>query len=87
MGFRKRAFISGAAASALRVGDDLPEASRQAGSIVSHKRVDRLYTEEKLQIKRRPRKKGPISERQPLVRPTAANEVCSMGFVFDRVAN
>jgi transposase InsO family protein len=59
---------------------------RQAGERVNHKRVDRLYALEKLQVRRRRRKKVPISERQPLVRPEAANEVWSMDFVFDRVA-
>lgn len=60
---------------------------RQAGEVVNHKRVDRLYAEEKLQLRRRRRKKVPVSERQPLIRPTAANEVWSMDFVFDRVAS
>lgn len=59
---------------------------RQAGEIVNHKRVDRLYALQKLQLRRRRRKKVPISERQPLIRPAAANEVWSMDFVFDRVA-
>jgi putative transposase len=59
---------------------------RQAGHHVNHKRVDRLYALEKLQVRRRRRKKVPISERQPLERPAAANEVWSMDFVFDRVA-
>ena len=60
---------------------------RQAGEIVNHKRVDRLYAEEKLQIKRRRRKKVPITDRQPLLRPDTANEVWSMDFVFDRSAD
>jgi transposase InsO family protein len=59
---------------------------RQAGQCVNHKRVERLYSLEKLQIKRRRRKKIPVAERQPLVRPGAPNEVWSMDFVFDRVA-
>jgi putative transposase len=59
---------------------------RQAGQVVNHKRVDRLYAQEKLQVRRRRRKKVPVTERQPLVRPGAANEVWSMDFVFDRVA-
>ncbi len=59
---------------------------RQAGQCVNHKRVERLYSLEKLQIKRQRRKKIPMVERQPLVRPGAPNEVWSMGFVFDRVA-
>ena len=59
---------------------------RQAGEQVNHKRVERLYAAEKLQIKRRRRKKVPITDRQPLERPEAANEVWSMDFVYDRVA-
>ena len=60
---------------------------RQAGHCVNHKRVERLYSEEKLQVRRRRRKKIPVSERQPLIRPGAPNEVWSMDFVFDRVAS
>jgi transposase InsO family protein len=59
---------------------------RQAGLMVNHKRVDRLYALAKLQVRRRKRKKVPVSERQPLVRPRTANEVWSMDFVFDRTA-
>jgi len=59
---------------------------RQAGDRVNHKRVDRLYALQRLQIKRRRRKKVPVADRQPLIRPEAANEVWSMDFVFDRVA-
>ena len=42
---------------------------RQAGELVNHKRVERLYALEKLQVRRRRRKKIPLAERQPLVRP------------------
>jgi putative transposase len=59
---------------------------RQQGLKVNHKRVDRLYSEARLQIRRRKRKKAPVSDRQPLVRPLAANEVWSLDFVFDRIA-
>jgi putative transposase len=59
---------------------------RQAGQLVNHKRVERLYRLEKLQVRRRRRKKIPVAERQPLVRPGRPNEVWSMDFVFDRVA-
>lgn len=59
---------------------------RQRGELVNHKRVERLYTLEKLQVRRRRRKKIPVSERQPLIRPGAANEVWSADFLFDRVA-
>ena len=60
---------------------------RQAGMIVNYKRVERLYREAKLQVRRRKRKKVPVGERQPLLRPTAANQVWSMDFVFDRTAD
>lgn len=59
---------------------------QQAGEAVNAKRVHRLYVEERLQIRRRRRKKVPLADRQPLVKPTAANEVWSADFVFDRTA-
>ncbi len=59
---------------------------RQAGLKVYHKRVERLYAEARLQVKRRRRKKVPVTDRQPLGRPQAANQVWSMDFVFDRTA-
>jgi putative transposase len=60
---------------------------RQGGLLVNYKRVERLYQEAKLQVRRRKRKKILLGERQPLVRPTAANQVWSMDFVFDRTAD
>jgi len=60
---------------------------RQAGEIINYKRVERLYGLEKLQIRRRRRKKIPVSDRQPLIRPGRANEIWSMDFVFDRIAS
>lgn len=59
---------------------------RQQGWVVNHKRVERLYAQEQLQVKRRRRKKVPVFERQPLVRPVSADAVWSMDFMFDRVA-
>ena len=59
---------------------------RQAGQVVNHKRVDRLYAEARLQVKRRRRKKVPLQDRQPLLRPQRCNEVWSADFVFDRTA-
>ncbi|MFX4681835.1 DDE-type integrase/transposase/recombinase, partial [Acinetobacter baumannii] len=54
---------------------------------VNHKRVERLYAEEKLQVRRRKRKKVPVSERQPLIRPLSANQVWSMDFMRDQLAD
>jgi putative transposase len=52
---------------------------------VNHKRVERLYSEAELQVRRR--KKVPLGKRQPLVRPEHADQVWSMDFVFDRSAD
>jgi putative transposase len=60
---------------------------RQQGLVVNHKRVERLYSQEQLQVQKRKRKKVPVSERQPLVRPERADHVWSMDFVFDRSAD
>lgn len=57
---------------------------RLAGDVVNHKRVDRLYAQAGLQIRKR--KKIPLAECHPLPRPMAANQVWSMDFVFDRTA-
>lgn len=76
---RKRSSLS-PETSPLRRRQDL---SKAAGKLVNHKRVDRLYAEQACRQKRR-RKKIPLSERHPLERPTAANQVWSMDFLFDR---
>ena len=60
---------------------------RQSGLVVNHKRVDRLYAEAELQIKKRKRKKVPMADRQPLGRPQNPNQMWSMDFVFDRTAD
>ena len=61
---------------------------RQAGGeVINYKRVERIYRLEKLQIRRRRRKKIPTADRQPLLRPGAANETWSVDFVFDRIAS
>jgi transposase InsO family protein len=59
---------------------------RQAGEVVNHKRVERLYAQAGLQLRKRKRKKIPLAERHPLQRPMAANQVWSMDFVYDRTA-
>jgi transposase InsO family protein len=59
---------------------------RQAGQMVNYKRVERLYQEANLQVRRRKRKRVPVADRQPPLRPAAADEVWSIDFVFDRTA-
>jgi Transposase and inactivated derivatives len=60
---------------------------RQEQWPVNYKRVERLYQQANLQVRRRRRKKVPVGDRQPLFRPDAANQVWSMDFVFDRTAD
>lgn len=59
---------------------------RQEGRIVNYKRVERWYREQQLQVRRRKSKKVSTGERQLLLRPSQANQVWSMDFVFDRTA-
>lgn len=60
---------------------------RQAGHAVNHKRVQRLYSQLGLQVRKRRRKKVPLCERQPLTLPATPNDVWSWDFVFDRTAD
>lgn len=60
---------------------------RQEGLAVNLKRVRRLYREELLMVRRRKRKKVALADRQPLLRPSRQNEVWSVDFVFDRLAD
>lgn len=60
---------------------------RHEGWSANLKRVRRLYRLEGLQVKRRQRKKVPLWDRQPLLRPARRNEVWSVDFVFDRLAD
>lgn len=48
---------------------------RQAGEVVNHTRMDRLYAQAGLQVKKRKRKRILWAERRPLERPTQANRV------------
>lgn len=59
---------------------------RQAGLSVNYKRVERPYQEARLLVRRRKRKKGLLPNASRWL-PTAANEVWSMDFVFDRTAD
>ena len=60
---------------------------RHEGLAINVKRVRRLYREEKLMVQRRKRKKIAVADRQPLLRPSRQNEVWSVDFVFDRLAD
>lgn len=59
---------------------------RSEGLVVNHKRTERIYTQERLQIRKR-RKKKLDRPRTPLVVPTACDIRWSMDFVADQLAN
>jgi putative transposase len=56
------------------------------GLVINRKRTYRIYTEEKLQVRTRRRKKLQ-RPRQPLEVPKVVNERWSMDFVSDQLAN
>ena len=60
---------------------------RRDGVEVNHKKVYRLYREAGLAVRRRKRRKGVAVPREPLQLPTQRNEVWSMDFVMDALAN
>jgi putative transposase len=60
---------------------------RQEFSNVNHKRIYRLYSEADLAVRKRKKAKRPTSERVPLQLAKAINDVWSMDFVSDSLAN
>ncbi len=66
-----------------RLHDEL----REAGEVVNHKRVYRLYREEGLAVRRRSRKRRAPGPRQPMVVPRGLNERWSMDFLSDSLAD
>src|SRR5690606_15179715 len=58
------------------------------GLSVNHKRTERIYREEGLSLRRKSKKKRYKSElRVPLAKPEKANDLWSMDFVSDQLAN
>lgn len=60
---------------------------RAEGRHENHKRVWRLYSEAKLSVKRRKKAKRPMGERTKLSQASRPNEVWSIDFVMDSLAN
>ncbi len=54
---------------------------------MNHKRVYRLYSEANLAVRRRKKVRRPASERVPLQLAQGVNQVWSMDFVSDSLAN
>ena len=59
---------------------------RSEGLVINHKRTERIYAEEGLQLRKR-RKKKLDRPRMPMVVPTACDVRWSMDFVSDQLAN
>lgn len=53
----------------------------------NHKRIERLYREQALQVRRRNRKRISRGEREPLAQPQGPNELWAMDFVSDALAS
>ena len=60
---------------------------RREGHEINHKRVYRLYSAANLAVKRRRRRKGVMVLRELLALPMRRNEVWSMDFVMDALAD
>lgn len=60
---------------------------KQQGFTVNHKRIWRLYQEEKLSLRRKRRKKVPMHLRVALPTPTKRNEVWSCDFLSDALTD
>lgn len=60
---------------------------RREGYVVNHKKVYRLYREADLAVRQRKRRRGLAVVRQPLQLPQYANQIWSMDFVMDSLAN
>lgn len=60
---------------------------RREGIEVNHKRVYRLYSEANLAVRRRKKRRRLAVEREPLFLPEKVNQVWSMDFVMDAMAN
>jgi putative transposase len=56
---------------------------RREGLVVNHKKLRRLYGEERLQVRRRGGRKRALGTRAPMVLPQSANQRWSMDFVSD----
>jgi putative transposase len=60
---------------------------RREGHAVNHKRVQRLYREEKLTVRHRGGRKRAIGTRRPMETPVAANQRWSLDFVSDQMTD
>lgn len=60
---------------------------KREGLVINRKRTLRVYREQKLQIRYRPRRKKANVVRVPIEKPSSPNQVWSMDFIHDRLEN
>ena len=60
---------------------------RREGQVVNKKRVQRIYREERLTVRRRGGRKRAIGTRRPIETPQAANQRWSLDFVSDQMTD
>ena len=60
---------------------------RREGHLVNHKRLFRIYHEEKLGVRRRGGRKRVMGTRAPMLIPTAPNQRWSLDFVSDQMTD
>lgn len=58
---------------------------RREGLMINHKRVERIYRQERLSLRERKRKKLKAIARVPLPKPERANQQWSMDFIHDKL--
>ena len=60
---------------------------KREGYVINHKKLFRLYREEKLAVRRRGGRKRAIGTRAPMMVPRASNDRWSLDFVSDQLAD
>jgi putative transposase len=60
---------------------------RREGTLVNHKKLRRLYREERLQVRRRGGRKRALGTRAPMLLPRAPNERWSLDFLSDQLSD
>src|SRR5437764_2672076 len=60
---------------------------RREGTQVNHKKLRRLYAEERLQVRRRGGRKRALGTRAPLALPQGANQRWSLDFLHDQLSD
>ena len=60
---------------------------RREGTVVNHKKLRRLYREERLQVRRRGGRKRALGTRAPMTLPKAADQRWSLDFLSDQLSD